>query len=1024
MTTMRNRFLLPLTLMLLLLTTAPSLFAQSTWDGGGDGTSWNDPLNWDTDTVPLSGADVIFNTNTTVTVTNIPASPYFVNNFTVSSGTVTLNNNLDIHGNLSVASGAGFVGASGTTITFNGTTTQSIGAGTFDNLVIDKVNSTSTTVASPFSYTLTNPISATGNLTVNNFTVLRGAFSFCSTPGATFTHNITNITLGGPNSTLTGTFPNPLVSNTEILITNTTSANVTVNVSGNFTATTVANTDGGLTFALVSPLAGNGGTCTLNVAGNFNVTVPMVMGGNGFRSVFSPPGEVTPFFNLGTTNTSGTGDFIISNSNSIYISNTSGGAGLPTFTFVGGTTATPAIYNVPFNVFGGNFGANASRLQFINGVYQVPSGSSLTIADRTERFLQLNGTLIIENGGGIDAMSIGIGANNPVMIMAPNARLIVRSLAGLGDGTGPTAGQFAINQAGGGNAWDLTSLQTNGTIEYAATAGGVQNVTPFTYNVLEMNRPIGNYSAPTIFNNPFVATGNITVDTLRLLRGVLRLTDVNTSIVRNHTIGTLEIGSSGSITTSTTTNTGIFVNSHNNGASSTLTVTGNTTVSSSATGGVSITAAGAITSLPTFGSTTLTFQGNLTTDGSSVLWLSVNAAVGTTVPTLNLQGNVQLSSDSRINLNPPGTVGALVNLGLGGGSPITFDVQPVSLLGTLGPPPRPANARGSYVIVSGSEVVLPTGAALAVMNPGTLTVNGTLICQDGAELIATLTGTGSGGPTLIMGTNGTIRVADVDGLGDGTPLDPTSNFPLFICRTSPGSGTPGQWVLSAINTAGTIEYNGTGQTVTPRNGSNNYFNLVFSGGNKTLGGNVDATNSLALNGGIITTTTNDLTLTNASATSLTRTNGHINGLLVRAIGTTPADYFYPIGDASTYRPITLTCGASSASPLRGEVVTGNANSLASVTSPLQSVSFNRYYRFTNTGSNSINVTVLKNVQVSGDDGIGSLNPNNSLRLSSRISGSWAERALTTTPNTSSLPIQISSNSFAAETITASGGNYF
>jgi hypothetical protein len=64
------------------------------------------------------------------------------------------------------------------------------------------------------------------------------------------------------------------------------------------------------------------------------------------------------------------------------------------------------------------------------------------------------------------------------------------------------------------------------------------------------------------------------------------------------------------------------------------------------------------------------------------------------------------------------------------------------------------------------------------------------------------------------------------------------------------------------------------------------------------------------------------------------------------------------------------------------------------------------------------------VQVSNDDGVGSFASNTSLRLSSRTTGSWVERTLTTTPNTSSLPIQISSNSFAAETITASGGNYF
>jgi hypothetical protein len=340
-----------------------------------------------------------------------------------------------------------------------------------------------------------------------------------------------------------------------------------------------------------------------------------------------------------------------------------------------------------------------------------------------------------------------------------------------------------------------------------------------------------------------------------------------------------------------------------------------------------------------------------------------------------------------------------------------------------------------------------------------LTVNGTLECQDSAALISTFTGGGSGNPTLQIGANGVLKVADVDGLGDSTLINgvdntlPPNPAPLLFRQKVPGaSPVPNNWDLSSINTAGTIEYNGTGQTVTPRNTtlSNNYFNLVFSGGNKTLGGDVDATNTLALNGGIISTGTNDLQLTNSSATSLTRTAGHINGRLVRAIGTPPADYFYPIGDASVYRPITLTYGATSASPLlsknasesnemlsgdstsastlpsastlRGEVVTGNANSLASVTSPLQSVSFNRYYRFTNTGANAIDVTELKNVQVSGDDGIGSLNPNNSLRLSSRISGSWAERVLTAAPNTTTLPIQISA--FTAETIASSGGNYF
>lgn len=38
------------------------------WDGGGDGTSWDDPLNWDGDAVPGTGAFVDFNSSATLTL--------------------------------------------------------------------------------------------------------------------------------------------------------------------------------------------------------------------------------------------------------------------------------------------------------------------------------------------------------------------------------------------------------------------------------------------------------------------------------------------------------------------------------------------------------------------------------------------------------------------------------------------------------------------------------------------------------------------------------------------------------------------------------------------------------------------------------------------------------------------------------------------------------------------------------------------------------------------------------------------
>lgn len=57
---------LALVLVLLVFSSFHYILAQSVWDGGGDGTSWNDPLNWNTDVAPALGAEVVFNRSATV----------------------------------------------------------------------------------------------------------------------------------------------------------------------------------------------------------------------------------------------------------------------------------------------------------------------------------------------------------------------------------------------------------------------------------------------------------------------------------------------------------------------------------------------------------------------------------------------------------------------------------------------------------------------------------------------------------------------------------------------------------------------------------------------------------------------------------------------------------------------------------------------------------------------------------------------------------------------------------------------
>ena len=60
---------LALILVLLVFSSFHYIMAQSVWDGGGDGTSWNDPINWNTDVAPALGAEVVFNRSATVTLT-------------------------------------------------------------------------------------------------------------------------------------------------------------------------------------------------------------------------------------------------------------------------------------------------------------------------------------------------------------------------------------------------------------------------------------------------------------------------------------------------------------------------------------------------------------------------------------------------------------------------------------------------------------------------------------------------------------------------------------------------------------------------------------------------------------------------------------------------------------------------------------------------------------------------------------------------------------------------------------------
>ncbi len=453
----------------------------------------------------------------------------------------------------------------------------------------------------------------------------------------------------------------------------------------------------------------------------------------------------------------------------------------------------------------------------------------------------------------------------------------------------------------------------------------------------------------------------------------------------------------------------VFIVNNLAGATVNTTINGDISPGSSGSGYVTLILAGK--DCNSSSSSTLTVNGKIGDFTTSTRPISLNGN-GTTPPsgvgtmTMNFNGDITITNPASIfNGDRAGTLSPSITFG--GSSSSTINIAPVVFLGG-GPTTGGTNAQANWTVASGKTITIPSTGALAVNMGRTLTVNGTLICADGAQLIGTATGPSSGSPTLTMGTNGVIRVADVDGLGDGTLLDPSSNFPLFIRRTAPSSGTPTNWVISSINSNGTIEYSGTGQTVTPRNTSSNYFKLAFSGtGAKTLGGSVDVADSLALNGGVVSTGSNVLRVNNTAAGIVTRTAGHINGRLQRAYPNSPStSLFFPVGDATTYRPISLEAGTGAIVPLEVQLVSGNANTLGGVDSPLQLVSNVRYYELTNnSGTDNISIAQVEDMQVSSDDGV----TNSSLiRVATRTTGNWISQG----GSISSVPSLITSSLFS------------
>jgi len=893
------------------------------------------------------------------------------------------------------------------------------------------------------------PLTISGNLILK-----RGILILNRADNTSLTHSVGSIQIGSNTSTsVYGPDPNNengVLHNTGIAVVSATDATTNLTVTGDVTAPSLSHANEGVTIMLVSPASGNGlnngstSGAIMTVDGNFDLSgARLDLVGNG--TIFFPwagdilggsTGNIAKGgFANGTEEFNFKGDFKLKNG-SRYNGWRSGGAGIgvPRIRFIGTTLQTFTVHpNVWIGTSSLDGETNAISFWRVESGAQVKITPGSGIAIHHNGYsLTVNGTLIAEDGAELVATKTGGASGNTVLTMGPNGIIRVADPQGLGNGNqiDPTSNfPLFIGRTSPGSpaptGWDLTSINTAGTIEYNGIV--TQAVTARTYNNLVINNTGGtatqNSSPPPffLFNNPNIVEGNITANSVELWRGVFILTPVGSGGSFAHTFGTLSIGSATSLTTFPSSSNTVLVINNRPSSTVTLTVTGNVSGASSATGGSGLVMGGVDCNNAC--NTTLTVNGNFTF--SVPLYLAGNLSVflpgGSGTNILEFGGNVSLANTCRFSGDRFG-VGADPTIRLTGAS-ATFTVPSVVWLGTG----NETNILAKWEIPTGASITLPSGSSIACSNNRSFTLNGTLIAQDGAEMIAALTGPGSGTSNLIMGTNAILRIGDVHGMGTGTligsnPLLPPPNAPTFFRQQSPSSGIPNSWNLTSINTNGTVDYNGTAlQTITARNSSTapniQYHRLTISGGasaNKTLestNGSVFVNDQLTLQGGIVSSVnaSDVVRVLNPATGAITRSSGHINARLERAVTGTSQTYFFPIGDNTTYRPISLTSSGNSS--LQAELIDGNANTLASVNTPLQKVSDLRYYSFFNTGSNNVTISQVQNMAINADDAVNQVASNTTLKIATRVSGNWQSQGPSSV-NTSSLPTTFSSGTFS------------
>jgi hypothetical protein len=148
--------------------------------------------------------------------------------------------------------------------------------------------------------------------------------------------------------------------------------------------------------------------------------------------------------------------------------------------------------------------------------------------------------------------------------------------------------------------------------------------------------------------------------------------------------------------------------------------------------------------------------------------------------------------------------------------------------------------------------------------------------------------------------------------------------------------------------SGTVTLDGTGAQVVGDSFSSTFNNLTLNNGSgMTLGSNATVNGVLTLTSGTVTTNSNHLYV--GTAGSVSRTSGHVVGNFKKYIAAGATSKTFEIGDASNYTPVTVAfASVTTAGDLTAKVASGDHSNIGTSTISA-SASVNRNWTLTNSG---------------------------------------------------------------------------